>query len=153
MDGIIVGAAVGMGFAALEDMAYGADSFVHHPHAGFAVVWLRIATGAFGHGTWTGIIGGAIWRAKRDGPPRISIAVIGAFLIAAILHGAWDWQPFPEQYAVADLGVMLAVGILGLVILRFLVHDALAQEDKYLAGNSATAQIDAVSSQTEHSPI
>jgi RsiW-degrading membrane proteinase PrsW (M82 family) len=153
MDGIIVGAAVGMGFAALEDMAYGADSFVHHPHAGFAVVWLRIVTGAFGHGTWTGIAAGAMWKAKRTGPPTISIAVFGAYLIAVLLHGAWDWQPFPEQYALADLGVMLAVGILGLVILRFMVHDALGQEDKYLAAHPQVAPGGAAISQPEQHPL
>jgi RsiW-degrading membrane proteinase PrsW (M82 family) len=129
MDGIILGAAAGMGFAALEDMLYGASAFHDGLTSVVTVVWLRILLGAFGHGTWTAIVVGTIWRVKGSGGPRITWAVIGAYLVAVCLHGAWDWMP------VAGFGALIwlvGVGVVGLLILRTMVHHALSQEDTYV---------------------
>lgn len=135
MDGIILGAAAGMGFAALEDMEYGALAFSHGIHAVVATVWLRQILGPFGHGTWTAILGGAIWRAKGDGRPRITASVIGAYLLVAALHGAFDWDPVP---GLASLLWIAAVGAVGLIILRSMVHQALAQERERVQGGTAS---------------
>lgn len=129
MDGIILGAAAGMGFAAVEDMLYGSAQFSSGFTSVATVVWLRILLGAFGHGTWTAIVVGTIWRVKGSGPPRITLAVIGAYLVAVALHGAWDWMPVGGFGAILWL---IGVGIVGLLILRHMVHQALAQEDEYV---------------------
>lgn len=131
MDGIILGAAAGMGFAAVEDMVYGASAFHHGLHAVVFTVWLRQILGPFGHGVWTAIVGGAIWRAKGAGRPRITLSVIGAYLTAATLHGLWDWAPLP---GFADLFWLFGVGIVGILILRSLIHEALNQEKEAIAG-------------------
>jgi RsiW-degrading membrane proteinase PrsW (M82 family) len=129
MDGIILGAAAGMGFAAIEDILYGTAAFRHGLTVVVATVWVRQILGPFGHGTWTAIVGGAIWRAKGSGPPRITWSVVGAYLLAAALHGAWDWEP------IHNAGLVLwffGVGAVGLIILRAMVHQALAQEDAFV---------------------
>jgi RsiW-degrading membrane proteinase PrsW (M82 family) len=137
MDGIILGAAAGMGFAALEDMLYGASAFHNGLTSVVTVVWLRLLLGAFGHGTWTAIVVGTIWREKGSGTPRITRNVLLAYLVAAGLHGAWDWMP------VSGFGALLwlvGVGVVGLVILRAMVHQALAQEDTYVRQGGAPVQ-------------
>ncbi|MGH2444064.1 MAG: PrsW family intramembrane metalloprotease [Chloroflexota bacterium] len=131
MDGIILGAAAGMGFAAIEDLLYGAAAFQHGLHVVVATVWAREILGPFGHGTWTAIVVGAIWRVKGKGAPRLTASVIGAYLLAAALHGAWDWEPFGGA---AGLIWIIAVGAIGITILRGMVHQALQQEDLYLKG-------------------
>lgn len=132
MDGVILGAAAGMGFAALEDMIYGTSAFHSGLHAVVYTVWLRQLLGPFGHGVWTAIVGGAIWRAKGAGPPKITGSVIGAFLTAAALHGLWDWAPLP---GFADFLWLIAVGIVGILILRSLIHEAIGQEKDTVAGS------------------
>ena len=126
MDGIIVGAAAGMGFAALEDMLYGGAAFHQGLTAVVVTVWLRQVLGAFGHGTWTAIVAGAIWRERQGGHFRITPRVFSAYLVAASLHGLWDWGP---------LGVFtyLVVGVTGIYILRGMIKEALRQEDGFVA--------------------
>src|SRR5262249_4445964 len=51
MDGIILGAAAGMGFAALENVGYGLLG--HNLTQMFAIVSWRAVISPFGHGTWT----------------------------------------------------------------------------------------------------
>ena len=87
MDGIIVGAAAGMGFAALEDILYGASAFHHGLHEVVLTVWLRQILAPFGHGTWTAIVAGTIWREKGSGRPRITRRVVGAYLVASAALG------------------------------------------------------------------
>ena len=131
MDGIILGAAAGMGFAAIEDMLYGASAFHHGLHQVVLTVWLRQILGPFGHGVWTAIVGGALWRAKGAGGPRITMGVLGAYLTAAVLHGLWDWAPLP---GLLDLLWLLGVGAAGILILRAMIHQALDQEKETIAG-------------------
>jgi RsiW-degrading membrane proteinase PrsW (M82 family) len=131
MDGIILGAAAGMGFAALEDMLYGASAFHTGLHSVILTVWLRQILGPFGHGVWTAIVGGAIWRSKGAGRPKITIGVVAAYVTAAGLHGLWDWAPLP---GLLDLLWLLGVGIGGILILRSMVHQALSEEKDVIAG-------------------
>jgi RsiW-degrading membrane proteinase PrsW (M82 family) len=133
MDGIILGAAAGMGFAAFEDMLYGASSFQNGVHNVVLTVWLRQLLGPFGHGTWTAIVAGAIWAAKGSGRPRITWSVVGAFLVAVTLHALWDWAPLPGLW---DLLWLLGVGFAGLLILRSMIHQAITQEKSTVAGAS-----------------
>jgi protease PrsW len=126
MDGIIVGAAAGMGFAAFEDIGYGFASFHHGLTAVIVTVWLRQILSAFGHGTWTAIVAGTIWRERRGGRVVITRRVIGAYLLAAALHGLWDWGPF-------GVFTYLIVGVAGLWVLRGMIKEALWQQDQFTA--------------------
>lgn len=126
MDGIIVGAAAGMGFAALEDMAYGAAAFHYGLTAVVGTVWLRQLLAPFGHGTWTAIVAGTIWREKLGGHVRITQRVVGAYLLAAGLHGLWDWDP-------AGVWTVFLVGVAGIYVLRGMIKEALRQEQGFIA--------------------
>ena len=131
MDGIIVGAAAGMGFAALKDMIYGASAFHQGLHSIVLTVWLRQLLGPFGHGVWTAILGGAIWQAKGSGHVRITPGVIVAYLTAAGPAPPVDWAPLP---GLLDLAWLLGVGMLGILTLRAMIHQALDQEQDTIAG-------------------
>jgi ABC-type thiamin/hydroxymethylpyrimidine transport system permease subunit len=43
-----------------------------------------------GHGLWTGILGGVLFMAAREGRLRLSRSVLAAYLFAALLHTLYD---------------------------------------------------------------
>jgi protease PrsW len=129
MDGIILGAAAGMGFAMLEDIGYGSSAFSDGLTSVVFTVWLRILLGAFGHGTWTALVASVIWREKGSGRPRLTVAVLAAYLLSSCLHGLWDWEPLPGA---ANLLWFVLIGAIGLFILYRRVVEALRQERTYI---------------------
>jgi RsiW-degrading membrane proteinase PrsW (M82 family) len=94
-DGIVLGAAVGFGFGALESSGYAfaallAQNGLSLPDLLQTEV-LRGLLAPVGHGLWTGILGGILFRgASATGRLRPSWALVGAYLAVAALHGLWD---------------------------------------------------------------
>lgn len=151
LDGLILGAAAGMGFAAFETAGYGFSAFLQ----GFVlnassgsllvairggassmnhVLLLRMAVAIFGHGVWTAIICAAIWRERGQSTFRLTGGVATAFAIAVALHALWDWSPLIHAMGpqashtslvlVAVLWYAL-IGGTGLLILRFFLRESL----------------------------
>jgi RsiW-degrading membrane proteinase PrsW (M82 family) len=98
-DGIVLGATVGFGFAALESSGYAlASLFVVQGHqltlSLTSVVITELLRGVlapFGHGLWSALLGAAIFSAAaRSGRLRLSPAVLGTYLGVSLLHGAFD---------------------------------------------------------------
>jgi RsiW-degrading membrane proteinase PrsW (M82 family) len=92
-DGILIGVASGMGFAAFETLGYGFNVLLHTQGSiGEAekVLFLRSVLSPATHAAWTGIICAALWRARTAGSPVHLAAVPGAFLVAVLLHATWD---------------------------------------------------------------
>ncbi|MEV6844442.1 PrsW family glutamic-type intramembrane protease [Actinoplanes sp. NPDC051411] len=92
-DGIILGAAVGFGFAAFESAGYSlAAMFTVDGLSVSQIVQTEVLRGLlapFGHGLWTGILGGVLFAGWRRGSwltPRLVLAYLGV----SILHGLWD---------------------------------------------------------------
>src|SRR5438874_5288703 len=97
-DGIVLGAAVGFGFAALESSGYafGAllvrDGYTVRLSLG-SLVFTELVRGILapiGHGLWTGILGGVLFGAARHGHLRFTPSVIAAYVGVSLLHGLWD---------------------------------------------------------------
>lgn len=124
IDGIILGAATGMGFAALESTGYAFTIFLSsggNLYAAISVTLVRALFSPVGHGTWTAILAGTLFRESRPQAYRLTGAVVGAYVLVVILHGLWDGLP-TSALAAAGPGwdVFLAqviIGIIGLVIL------------------------------------
>jgi len=132
LDGLVLGAAAGMGFSALETAGYGFDHFLtgfvaaagptSSPdalflagvHAMTGVLMLRMAFAVFGHGVWTAIICAALWRERGHVSLRQVSGVALAFAIAVVLHALWD---------TADILVPVS-GLIGLIVLRFFLSEA-----------------------------
>ncbi|HVH64638.1 MAG TPA: PrsW family glutamic-type intramembrane protease [Candidatus Acidoferrum sp.] len=118
-DGMVLGATVGFGFAALESSGYALVSlFVVHGHRLFlsldSVVVTELIRGVlspFGHGMWSAIVGGAIFAAaRRHNRLSFSWGILSAFLLAAVLHTIFD-----SLNGVVGYVVISAVGIVPLV--------------------------------------
>jgi RsiW-degrading membrane proteinase PrsW (M82 family) len=154
LDGLILGAAAGMGFAALETAGYGfvafltgfANSLSSNPSTAIAIdaglnqmnhsLILRMALAVFGHGVWTAIVCAAIWRDRGQSTFRLTSGVILAFSLAVILHALWDWAPFttylssstdPLTVVVVVLGWFVLIGGIGLLVLSFFLRDAVTR--------------------------
>lgn len=97
-DGVVLGAAVGFGFAALESSGYALTAlFASASSSGHlslrALVETELVRGVLapvGHGVWTAILGGALFREAHDGRPRVTRAVLLTYLGVSLLHAAWD---------------------------------------------------------------
>jgi len=96
LDGLILGAAAGMGFASMESSGY---AFVAFLGSGgnlslmVGVTLLRGILSPVGHGTWTAILASVLFRESAAGRFRINGKVVGAYLTVVILHGLWDGLP------------------------------------------------------------
>jgi S1-C subfamily serine protease/RsiW-degrading membrane proteinase PrsW (M82 family) len=94
-DGIVLGAAVGFGFAAFESAGYAFNAlFTSDGPSLLNVVETEVLRGILapvGHGLWTAILGGTLFAvAARRGRLRLSGAVVGWYLVVSLLHGLWD---------------------------------------------------------------
>jgi RsiW-degrading membrane proteinase PrsW (M82 family) len=94
-DGIVLGAAVGFGFAAFESAGYAFNAlFTAAGPSLLNLVETEVLRGILtpvGHGLWTAILGGTLFGvAARRGRLRLSRAILGWYLVVALLHGLWD---------------------------------------------------------------
>jgi RsiW-degrading membrane proteinase PrsW (M82 family) len=95
-DGLVLGAAVGFGFAALESAGYafvalfsGQDGASLASLVGTEI--LRGMLAPIGHGLWTAILGAVLFRAaSRSGRLRVTWGLVGAYLLVSLLHALWD---------------------------------------------------------------
>jgi RsiW-degrading membrane proteinase PrsW (M82 family) len=107
LNGLLLGAAVGMGFAALESMGYAFSTFLEvfakaleagAPQifsllATIGVTALRSLLAPFGHGVWTAILSAVLFRESRANRFQINFSVITTYILVALLHGIWDGGP------------------------------------------------------------
>lgn len=94
-DGIVLGAAVGLGFAALESAGYAFTALFTMDGLSLQnLVETEVLRGLLtpvGHGLWTAILGGVLFRtAARTGRLRLSGALVGWYVVVAGLHALWD---------------------------------------------------------------
>jgi protease PrsW len=140
MDGLLLGGAVGMGFAALESTGYAFTAFLTsggHVSVSIVETVFRGLFAPFGHGVWTAILGAALFRASEPRRFRITGSVIVAYLFVSLLHGLWDGFPY-SIYFVLPPGIPISVtsltlGIIGIIALIILYRRSLVQQQQLLA--------------------
>lgn len=124
MDGIILGAAAGMGFAAFESTGYAFTAFLGSGGSlsyTVMITLLRGLTSPVGHGTWTAIFSGVLLNDSVAGKINITRKVVYAYLTVVVLHGLWNGLPFlieplfPTSFSVWWGHIF--VGVTGLIIL------------------------------------
>ncbi|KAJ51991.1 RsiW-degrading membrane proteinase PrsW (M82 family) [Clostridium tetanomorphum] len=134
IDGIILGAAAGMGFAALESIGYAFTFFLKSRGSLSLTVYITMLRGILaplGHGTWTAILAGVFARENIKGHFIINKKVIRAYITVVLLHGLWDAIPslmaiiMPTGIAVF-IGEFI-VGFTGIFILMRLWFEAKKQ--------------------------
>jgi RsiW-degrading membrane proteinase PrsW (M82 family) len=103
VDGIVYGAAVGLGFNFMESIAYMTNLYaVFTPEgsggiaAGFQWYARQVLGLFFGHATYTALIGAGIGAARQlPGRKQKLIAIASGFVIAIAAHFSWDaWLVF-----------------------------------------------------------
>ncbi|MFG2356041.1 PrsW family intramembrane metalloprotease [Streptomyces sp. NPDC048521] len=93
--GLVLGAAVGFGFAALESAGYAFDAAVStqglDPRALLETEILRGVLAPLGHGLWTAVAGGVLLSLRRvNGRFRYAPPVVAALMGVSLLHALWD---------------------------------------------------------------
>ena len=122
LDGLILGAAAGMGFASLESNGYAFTAFLAS-HGSLStsveITLFRALISPIGHGTWTAILASVLFRESKPDRFRLSRKVLGAYLTVSILHGVWDGLPvvltaltFPGLDILIGQAIVGAIGFL-----------------------------------------
>ncbi len=135
MDGLLLGGAVGMGFAALESTGYAFTTLLlshGSVSASLAETLIRGLLAPFGHGIWTGILGAVLFRESTPRHYRITGTLILTYLFVSVLHGLWDGLPV-TVYVIAPPGIpisvtTLGIGLIGIVTFAILYQRALIRE-------------------------
>ncbi|MCK2214474.1 PrsW family intramembrane metalloprotease [Actinomadura sp. ATCC 31491] len=90
MDGVILGATVGFGFAAFESAGYAFNALFTADGLSLGQLVetevLRGILAPVGHGLWTAVLGGALFAAGG----RLTNRVVLAYLGVSALHALWD---------------------------------------------------------------
>lgn len=139
MDGLLLGATVGMGFAALESTGYAFTAFVLSQGQVGASIASTVARGLlapFGHGVWSAIVGAVLFRESKPADFHFDGRVILTYLLVSLLHGLWDGLP-RTLYLIVPPGfsislVSLTISVVGLATLVFLWRQALRQQQQPL---------------------
>jgi RsiW-degrading membrane proteinase PrsW (M82 family) len=119
-DGMVLGATVGFGFAALESSGYAlASLFVVQGNQLVlslnSVIFTELVRGIlapFGHGMWSAILGGVMFAAARRGGLRLTWGILGTYLLISGLHGAFDSMNGIVGYIVVSL-----IGLIPFILL------------------------------------
>lgn len=94
LDGLLIGVATGMAFAALETMGYELVALVSSQGSLNALdetILVRGLLSRAGHASWTGLITATLWRERERTGKAFTPFVVGFFLLAAVLHSLWDF--------------------------------------------------------------
>ncbi|WP_250030220.1 PrsW family intramembrane metalloprotease [Paractinoplanes maris] len=93
--GVVLGATVGFGFAAFESAGYALNALLTIDGLSLrSLVETEVLRGLlapFGHGLWTAILGGLLFRAAGStGRLRLSWGLVLGYLGVSALHALWD---------------------------------------------------------------
>lgn len=125
-DGLLFGVTAGMGFAALETMGYGLVALVNSQGNVTTLeetLLIRGLLSPVGHAAWTGLVCAVLWRQRERTGKSLSLAVFGVFILAAVLHAAWDIGSGFNQAYIAYIGYAV-VGAISLTLLMLRLRDA-----------------------------
>ena len=126
LNGLLLGAAVGAGFAAFESAGYALAIGLQDTGAMVQNIAFRGLLSPFGHIVWTAIAAGVYWRQRRVHSNAWQTFADRSFLLVfavpVALHAIWDmdfWIPFYGKYVL--------IGAVGWVIVISLVQSGLRE--------------------------
>jgi RsiW-degrading membrane proteinase PrsW (M82 family) len=128
VDGVILGAAVGFGFAAFESAGYAFTAlFTQQGMSLMTLVETELLRGVLapvGHGLWTAILGGVLFSASGRRHFALTGRLLVTYLGVAVLHALWDgWQSIaqvitdvardPHLFTLLSWGGLVGVSLIG----------------------------------------
>ena len=151
LNGLLLGAAVGAGFAAFESAGY-ALQFLFKDISNSAqgqetnlmleVIGMRALLAPAGHVVWTGLATAALWRVKRDQPFSWGMLAdqrfYRIFLLVVACHAIWDLNLF-DSYLIAYVKY-LCLGFVAWVLVLGYIQDGLKQIREAQKGAVETAR-------------
>ncbi|HEY0247172.1 MAG TPA: PrsW family glutamic-type intramembrane protease [Gryllotalpicola sp.] len=139
--GLFLGAAVGFGFSAIENVGYLETAWsvglAHHQavETVLATAISRQLLGPLLHPVLTGLLAAAVFGAARNGRFRVTLPVVGAYLAVAAAHSGYDLgssaaDALPDRYLGAVVS-LLTVGafVVASVVAWLLISRALKHRD------------------------
>jgi RsiW-degrading membrane proteinase PrsW (M82 family) len=131
-DGLVIGVAVGMGFAVLETMGYAFVALLRSGGNVGAVELLLLFRGLLspaGHAAWTGLASAALWRTQAQGWRQESLGRFAlVFVLVVMLHTLWDGFSNPLAF--------LIIGMISLALLLRPVREALPHRNTSQAADT-----------------
>lgn len=123
-NGLLVGACVGAGFAVFETSGYTSQF-------GLITLFVRSWQSIGTHTIWSAIVGAAIILAKERRKPVKGATIVRAkflrfYVLAILLHAAWDWQPPVAFLSAFDLQKWLII-IVGWIAIFVLINAGLRE--------------------------
>jgi RsiW-degrading membrane proteinase PrsW (M82 family) len=133
LNGLLVGAAVGTGFAVFETAGYGTNAWLAYGDMGETLL-LRGLLSVGGHVVWTGIAGAALMLAQSTALPTPSLKGLAwsrflpLFAVAIALHAIWDFACFvvDDEY-ILDLSLVVLIVVAWIVVVR-VINSGLRQQ-------------------------
>ena len=133
LNGLLLGAAVGAGFAAFESAGY-AFRYLLMSKGNYSemtsVIYGRAFLARFGHVAWTAIAAAAFWRVRGDAGFQLSMLwdrrFLKAMLIPVLLHMTWDFPYIPSVFFLKFIGL----GLVAWYVLFGFVQQGLRQVKK-----------------------
>ena len=128
INGLLMGAAIGAGFAIFESMGYAFRALLITTDKGFMtdVILLRGVLSPFAHIAWTAICGAALWRVKGNNSFSFGMLANGKFwhlfLVPVILHMVWNAK-FSLPYHLKNIGL----GLIAWIIILALIQEGLKE--------------------------
>jgi RsiW-degrading membrane proteinase PrsW (M82 family) len=109
IDGLILGASVGFGFAAFESAGYAFTAlFTEHGLSLVQLVQTELLRGLLapvGHGLWTAILGGVLFSASGREHFALTGRLLLSYLGVSVLHALWD-----SMHSIALLVTLVLTG-------------------------------------------
>ena len=123
LNGLLMGAAIGAGFAMFESMGYAFRALlVSKGDKDFMtdIILMRGALSPFAHIAWTAIAGAALWRVKGGRDFAAKMLFDGKFwhlfIVSVVLHMVWNADfSFPYHLKSIGLGLLAWIVILALM--------------------------------------
>lgn len=127
LNGLLMGACVGAGFAAFESMGYAFRILMAGGVGDMnSNILMRGFLSPFGHIAWTAICGAAMWRVKGASPFKFSMVKDGRFwhlfLVPVVLHMIWN-----ADFELPFLGKYLILGVIAWFVVLALIQEGLKE--------------------------
>ncbi len=132
LNGLLLGAAVGCGFAAFESAGYAYNNRQYYD-VFFSVITIRGILSPFAHIVWTAVAGAALWRVKKGGNFSLELlkkkAFYAPFLTVTLCHAIWN---SPIQLPL--YGTQIISGLISWIVALSLLNLGIKQIDQEKAG-------------------
>ncbi|MBO0959859.1 PrsW family intramembrane metalloprotease [Neobacillus sp. MM2021_6] len=122
LNGLLIGAAVGAGFAAFETAGYALRSLMSGDAQNLytTILWRGLLAPG-GHVAWAALTGAAFCRVQGDQPFRLNMLVkikfLRVFLLVVVMHALWD-TPINGMFPFGQIFLTLASWVVVFLLIR-----------------------------------